>query len=249
MKMPRGLPKPDYQEARASPKLQPHILDYLTHIIAANEIDKTLENLHATIKAYKAYEWDADLVQLFNCFDEGNKTRPEWHIVRRHLQTDIELLESQWSRKIKAAFSDGEYVAAVGELYEEWCQIQPFRSPKTDDFARSLLDEWSVDRSFVQWELLKASFAFKMYYKKGGRFVWQMAGAQLGILKFRMQKRPSDAIDGLVIPDFYAGFKLDRNFVAARRSERQLTSHMGHMNASDSDYEDEDTDTEDDDDE
>lgn len=220
MKLPRSLPEPGYTLdqplGRASRHSVLHILDYLKHDVAASTIDTALGDLDRAIKGCNAQDFDADLTRLFNYLDEKHKTRGEWIKVRQRLRTDIESISNLWTRQINPATIDGNYVATVGELYEMWRDIQPLAAVRSSDFVQSLLDPWSNNLHFTTWELLKASYAFKLFYNSKGKFVWQMAGRQLAILKQRMSEQPGH----LVRPLIWAALRPDKKYIVARQAQR-----------------------------
>lgn len=233
MELPRFLDKPDYTLDEPSGKAfghaAPHILDHLRHGVARSTIEDALKHFYGAINEYNAQDFDADLTRLFNYLDEKYKTRGEWIRVRQRLRTDIESISNLWTRQTNTGTGDGNYVATVGELYEMWRDIQPLAAVRSSDFVQSLLDPWSKDHHSTTWELLKASYAFKLFYYSKSNFVWQMAGRQLAILKQRMSEQPGHVVRPLI----WAALRPDKKYIVARQAQRLAAAGLRDMSAAD----------------
>lgn len=65
-----------------------------------------------------------------------------------------------------------------------------------------------------QWALLRASMAFKTYYRTSPTFVWRMAGKQLCYIKAQVVSgRTGASAMACVLPVMYAGLRPDGKFV------------------------------------
>ncbi|KAK4235595.1 hypothetical protein C8A03DRAFT_46294 [Achaetomium macrosporum] len=184
-----------------------------------------------------AHYWDPDLVVYYENFKSLTTDSRSFRAVLESLQTALGQVELEWrlamSKPAKA--SEPTYPEKVRQLYEKWSAIEPRAvgragSNRLDAKTAALLEQpYLADRGAAGtsfWALLRASTAFKMFYKRNSKFVWQMAGAQLAFIKAQMSScsrgSPGGAGKGgrwgegmplLITPLMYAGLMPDGRFV------------------------------------
>ncbi|KAK3399196.1 RNA dependent RNA polymerase-domain-containing protein [Sordaria brevicollis] len=221
------LPDPFYKSDNWLGRGQPtHIIDYLKFSIARPAIDKELEAFHKSMKASKnsedgAHFWDPELASYYKFFKEMGAKSKSCALLLKTLENRIGEVEIAYSRLVRnkdMRDSADSYPVRVNQIYEKWCDITPDAMDKSgatyDSKVIRLLElPFLNDREMNTWALLRASTAFKLYYNKAPRFVWQMAGRQLAYIKAQMQSKPGEGAPALVTAFMYAGLMPDKKFV------------------------------------
>ncbi|AEO68606.1 uncharacterized protein THITE_2079458 [Thermothielavioides terrestris NRRL 8126] len=215
-----------------------HIVDYLKFAVAKPTIDRELEELHKVMQASRragpdddaaAHSWDPDLAVYFENFKALTAESRSLRAVLEALQNALGAVEHEWKVLMsKGSSSSLTYPEKVRQLHAKWCAIEPRAvgragSNRLDAKTAALLEQpFLADRGGAgtsYWALLRASTAFKAYYKTNPKFVWQMAGAQLAFIKAQMSSPGggggggSDGMPLLVTPLMYAGLAPDGRFV------------------------------------
>jgi hypothetical protein len=212
----RHLSTPLYKASNASRSIGPganHIIDFLS-FTAKSVVDAVLEDLHKFMLQSNASTTDEDIVGYWDHFSKMcEQQKPKWFAaLRQNLRSDLEACRREWSRL--ATLND--YRASVGQVYRVWSDIKP-RVPAqvagTPNAACFLLQEDLVHPELSQWELVKASLAFKLYSGQG-RFVWQLAGRQLQAIKaLSTRSRGLGNAPIVVVPNMYAALKPDNTHI------------------------------------
>ncbi|KAK9435782.1 RNA-dependent RNA polymerase [Metarhizium brunneum] len=233
---------PEYKLERASYNISkqanPHVLDYLKHVVAERTVAEALTELETTLKGYEACHYDEQLTRMFNFYDNHYKNSHDentatWCNVKNALKEDIESVAKLWTNTIT---KDKDYVASVGSIYQQWRRIQPLPTESSSDLVKLLLQPYMADRQSTLWELLKASFAFQKLCNYKTAFLWQMAGRQLAMLKPMMSHSAAMTSCVLVVPGLYGVLKPDKKLIATRRVQR-LAETEGIYNLSAGDLE------------
>ncbi|KUI72631.1 putative RNA-dependent RNA polymerase SHL2 [Cytospora mali] len=231
----RELPLPTYKNTNGftrGPGAK-HIIDYLTHA-SKTVVDGALANLHKFMEASQASFLDRDVAGYWEHFERtfGNPDRrgiprAAWFLALRDgLRSDVEACHDEW-RKAMALKNQVDYRTKVEYIYGIWRAIKPRIAPEevsdplADPARKFLLQDGLVVPELSQWELVKASWAYKHYHHQRpyvGRFVWQMAGRQLQAIKaLAVQSRPAgDAVPILVVPNMYAALRPDNTYIKRR---------------------------------
>lgn len=212
----RQLPTPLYKDSNASRSIRPgarHIIDFLSYT-ASSVVHDALKDLHKFLSQSQASTTDKDIVGYWGHFAEVYKQeRPEWFtVLHQNLLSDLRDCRDEWNRLV----TPSNFRAAAGQVYRVWSDIKP-RVPEDSaggsEAARLLLQEGLVHPELSQWELIKASLAFKLH-SRGSRFVWQMAGRQLQAIKaLSTGSRGPGAVPVIVIPNMYAALKPDNTYI------------------------------------
>lgn len=247
------LDDPAYKHNKWGDMSEPeHIIDYLKFSIATPAVDRELTAFHKAMKGGMdgsgqggAEYWDPDLVVYYKAFKDLADQSRSLRAVLESLTNAIGALEREW--KVSMSSRDVAYPDRVRQLYRKWCDIEPQAigrsgSNKLDPKTAALLEQtYLADRGTSYWSLLKASAAFKMYYKTSPRFVWQMAGRQLAFIKAQMTSRSEEQTPLLVTSLMYAGLMPDGKFVSQylARIEGEGSQYMDPEDA-ESDDDDED---------
>lgn len=212
----RYLSIPLYKDSNASRSIGPganHIIDFLSHT-AQRVIYAVLEDLHKFLSKSQASTNDTDIVGYWNHFAQMyDQQQPEcFAALQQNLRSDLQECRDEWSRLVIPI----DYRAAVGQVHKIWGDIKP-RIPDNvaggSEVACLLLQDGLVHPELSQWELLKASLAFKLYSRRG-RFVWQMAGRQLQAIKaLSTGSKGAGMVPVIVVPNMYAALKPDNTYI------------------------------------
>ncbi|KAK3368687.1 RNA dependent RNA polymerase-domain-containing protein [Podospora didyma] len=220
---------PAYQGDIWAGKSDPvHIIDYLKFKIAKPAIDQELKEFHKAMQTDKsraaigeddaAHHWDPDLTSFYEGTKALRSSSRSWNAILDSLKNAIGEVEREWKKIMGNRDSDMEFPDKVKFIHAKWHEIRPQAishsgSNKLDPKVIGLLEQpWLADPSEASlWALLKASTAFKMFYKTSPKFVWQMAGRQLAFIK--AQTIHGDGVPVLTSPLMYAGLNPDGRFV------------------------------------
>ena len=196
-----------------------------------------------------ANHWDPDLVVYYEGFKAITQGSRSCSALLKSLENIIGQVCVEWQR-IHAGSSDLSFPAKVNQVYEKWRAIESKvlgGTNRVDSKIAKLLSQpylcgvgksgtdgsgTAVDASseLSYFGLLKASTAFKLYYNRNPRFVWQMAGRGLATIKAQVVSSrggdslaarwtggqvggPGDGVPVLVTPLMYAGMMPDKKFV------------------------------------
>ncbi|KAL2128099.1 hypothetical protein VTI74DRAFT_9740 [Chaetomium olivicolor] len=226
----------------SSPREPRHIIDYLRFAVANPAIDRQLEALHKAMQASKqdtaepqedtAHWWDPDLAVYYVNFEALTEKSESFKTLFDALKKALGAVEREWkilmNKSARDPAANQPYPYKVRQLYAQWLAIEPRALSHTGsirldaDTAALLEQPYLAERGpgaagTSYWALLKASVAFKLFYRTNPKFVWQMAGAQLAFIKAQMSASAagvrSDQMPLLVTPLMYAGLMPDGRFV------------------------------------
>ncbi|KAI5924993.1 RNA dependent RNA polymerase-domain-containing protein [Camillea tinctor] len=210
---------PKYKNSDWDRDTQPtHIIDFVKFAVGKPTIDTELAALDKFLN--QAVAFDKDLVRFYQYyeklqrpFDERAKARGEgrfrmttWETILEELKKDIERVAMEWAN------SQDSFNAKLSNAYDKWQSIVPTTkvSSKT---IRALREDGLAGIGLSPWDLLKASFCFKMYYAKYATFPWYVAGWQLGYLKAIYTSQDATVPPILMTPGIYAGSRPDAKFI------------------------------------
>ncbi|KAK7722556.1 hypothetical protein SLS64_001093 [Diaporthe eres] len=212
----RHLPTPLYKNSNASRSIGPgakHIIDFLSYTSQC-VTNAVLEDLHKFMLKSQASTTDMDIVGYWNHFAKVyEQQQPEcFSALHQNLRSDLQECREEWSRLVNPS----TFRAAVVQVYKVWSEIKP-RIPQHivggSDAACFLLQDGLVHPELSQWELIKASLAFKLYSRQS-RFVWRMAGRQLQAIKaLSTSSRGPGAVPVVVVPNMYVALKPDNTYI------------------------------------
>ncbi|KAG8168343.1 hypothetical protein KVR01_001092 [Diaporthe batatas] len=214
--MKRHLSTPRYKASDGSRSVGPgaqHIIDFLS-FTARSIVDASLKDLHEFMVRSNAGTTDEDITGYWNRFAAVcEQQHPEWFAaLHQNLRCDLEACRGEWSKLVRL----DDYRGSVGQVYRAWMDIKP-RVPAQaaggPGASWFLLPDGVVHPELSQWELVKASLAFKLYSGKG-RFVWQVAGRQLQAIK-ALSTRSGGLGNApvVVVPNMYAALKPDNTYI------------------------------------
>lgn len=211
----RHLSTPLYKDSNASRSISPcakHIIDFLSHT-AQRVIHAVLEDLHKFLSKSQASTNDMDIVGYWNHFAEMYEhQQPDcFAALQKNLRSDLQECRDEWSRLVISI----DFRAAAGQVYKIWSDIRPRIEHVAGGsvLASLLLQDGLVHPELSQWELLKASLAFRLYSRQG-RFVWQMAGRQLQAIKaLSTGSKGAGIVPFIVVPNMYAALKPDNTYI------------------------------------
>lgn len=205
-----------------------HIIDYLKFTVAKPAIDRELEALHRALQAGEGRStggdgeaadwWDQDLAVYFEAFKALTTESRTYRAILDALTNSIGEVEQEWKRLMSSRDPGLAYPEKVKKVYAKWCAIEPrvigrSGSNRLDPKTAAFLEQpYLANREGASyWALLKASTAFKTYYRTSPKFVWQIAGRQLALIKAQMTSREQAPL--LVTPLMYAASAPDGKFV------------------------------------
>lgn len=216
-----------------------HIIDHLKFDVAKGVVDNELTSLASFYKLDPAHTFDVDLANYWNQFEESlgqrnihGLTQARWLIaLSDNLKSQLESCRELWAERMLSK----DYRANVLEVYNKWREIEPHieaslltDEPHLIETVRAfLLQPETHHPDLTQWQLLKASMTFKMFYRTHTKFTWQVAGRQLQFIKaLKYSAEVSAGTDSrvqgreggggaavLVIPRLYAALRPDNKYI------------------------------------
>ncbi|KAI2778960.1 RNA dependent RNA polymerase-domain-containing protein [Daldinia loculata] len=220
-------PDPQYKKNNWSVQGRPtHIIDYVKFSVGQPIVERELKTFYESLG--QAENFDKDLVRYYQYYEKLQRPFTErkeavkkltWERILEKLRRDIDAVAQEWPK------SRGEWDAKLAGIYDKWQEIEPTDKVKSDTVRSLLLQEDQARIGLSSWDLLKASFAFKMYYSKFPKFVWYIAGKQLAYLKATYISQAASAPPVLMTPSMYAGSRPDNKYarvLAAKNDGRNL---------------------------
>ncbi|KAI1484054.1 RNA dependent RNA polymerase-domain-containing protein [Daldinia eschscholtzii] len=220
-------PDPQYKKDNWGTQGKPtHIIDYVKFGVGQPIVNRELKSFQESLS--QAENFDKDLIKYYQYFEKFQRPLAErreavkqltWERILEKLKKDIDTVALEWPK------SRGEWDAKLTSLYDKWQEIEPTDKLKSETVQSLLLQEDQAKIGLSSWDLLKASFGFRMYYSKFPKFVWYVAGKQLAYLKATYTSHEAGAPPVLMIPSMYAGSRPDNRYarvLAARNDGRNL---------------------------
>lgn len=222
------LPAPAYKTGNLPLQIDDssHIIDFLM-CQARQVVDSALTDLHKFMQSSGASTRDPDVENYWNHFEasfgdlsNNGRARSKWFLhLRNGLKSDVDACLREWNGLMGSGVQD--YREKVGIAYASWRAIKPRilegRESDSANMVRKILAEDSpVVLDLANWELLKASWAFKHHHKR--RFMWQVAGRQLQAIKALASRVEEtllsiDRVPVPVVSNMYAALKPDNTYV------------------------------------
>ncbi|KAI0909643.1 hypothetical protein F4823DRAFT_624761 [Ustulina deusta] len=199
-----------------------HIIDYVKFVVCKPTVERELKIFNESLK--QAQKYDGHLfkyVEFFEKFrrsssvrkkeeDSVNKKRPTWDTVLKELEKSIKAVATYWNSYPTGA----KFEAKLTDTYDMWRNIMPTDKVNSRT-VRCIYEEGLAAVGLSPWDLLKASYCFKLYYRDSPNFPWYMAGYQLAYLKSVTVSQGSSAPPVLLTPEMYAGVRPDAKYVRA----------------------------------
>ncbi|KAI1175802.1 hypothetical protein F4777DRAFT_296968 [Nemania sp. FL0916] len=214
-------PQPQYKNNDWGGLGEPtHIIDYAKFVAGKPTVSRELEKLDRYLG--QAEHYDKDLVTFYEYFEKfkrprdlrmqeeavGKIKKTTWETVLDELKRSIDEVATHWGD------SRDEFEIKRDTAYDKWRSIKA--THKVNSKTVQSLCETSLEGiGLSQWDLLKASYCFKMYYKRYPSFPWYMAGYQLAFLKSIAVSQGGEAPPVLLTPEMYVGSRPDAKFVRA----------------------------------
>ncbi|KAK4083650.1 uncharacterized protein Triagg1_1312 [Trichoderma aggressivum f. europaeum] len=222
------LPDPEYAKEKGSRrpdnKGRLHILDYLRFDVADAVIDEVLTSFNEAVKENNAIPYDEDLTKICNMYEERSKTSAGCRQLLTHLRNNIGKLRDEWRVVGDNGTETSKYANKVDALYQKWLDIQlPAELFASGEFPE-LVHDINKNSAMSNWELLKASTAFKKHYNNGYKFVWNMAGKQLGFIKAMAHRVPGETSKVLVVPWMWGVLRPDKKLITSLMLQREAAS-------------------------
>jgi len=223
-----GLPnfqrKPAYKD-KGGQRPTKHTIDRLVFEVAANVRERVLQDF--TVAFAQAGTWDDDLGRLWNLEYQRAKQDEDLIKVREDLRRQLKLIFEFWKSKVTERGDELDMVkplnrkdgvsmtfrALAGYCRNSFLAIQPL-----EGITHSVVDRW---RSEIEtptaiggsWRYIKASALFYLWHKSG-KFVWYVAGLELGEIK--AQAKGLDTYH-TIVGGLYEFYKMDGKML--RRSQ------------------------------
>ncbi|OTB06797.1 hypothetical protein M426DRAFT_318509 [Hypoxylon sp. CI-4A] len=220
-------PNPQYKRETWGGKGEPtHIIDYVKFAVGKPTVEGELRLFNESLG--NSEHWDKDLARFYEHFEKFQRPFSErkdairmstWELILAELKKDIDAVAQEWP-----SIRGGEWDAKVTNIYDKWQRINP-TSKASSKITRALMFEDQVTTGYSNWDLLKASFCFKLYYRKHPKMVWYIAGKQLANLKAQRVSCRAGIPPVLIIPSMYASSRPDAKYaraMAARAEGRDL---------------------------
>ncbi|KAI0382976.1 RNA dependent RNA polymerase-domain-containing protein [Hypomontagnella monticulosa] len=224
-------PEPRYKKETWSGKGEPtHIIDYVKFIVGKPTVEAELRAFNQFLG--QAEHFDKHLIQWYQYFEKlqrplaerkeaermGIMKKSTWETVLEELRKDIDAVALEWPK------FRGEWDAKIAYIYGKWQEISPTNKVNSKTI-KSIQPEDQVRIGLSTWDLLKASFCFRMYYNKYPTFVWYIMGKQLAHLKALCVSHEASAPPVLMIATMYAGSRPDNRYartLAARHDGQSV---------------------------
>ncbi|KAI9878540.1 MAG: hypothetical protein M1830_000594 [Pleopsidium flavum] len=217
---PKFPPPPAYKEGSTTLPTS-HIIDYLVFQVAKGIRQETLADFAQEFKDVPSY--DPHLASLYKREQDDSTHDPEIRRVLHQLNMDIAATNKRWLENASASeeerAKEGRFSACVEETHSRFVRIMPA------DSTHPLVSRWRRDaeRNHVShWSLLRASAAFIKYHRGTGKFLWYVAGRELGIMKAAQTGRWR-----AVVEPVYAALKPDAGYVKKIGSKRLWDEGFG----------------------
>lgn len=225
--LPRTLTKPAYKD-RQKARPTRNLIDHLVFVVAKGVRQKAL---HEFDKHFiDVSPRDDDLLRIRNEEVEEAKSNKPLASVLKNLEAGLKDINRFWSIHARVEDLDENMLPqrkskstdtmTFGNLVEK-CRADFLSLKPTIDEqcgASDRISIWQRDHACGRssdWDLLKASVAFHLYYNKG--FVWHLAGVELGKIKATAR---GTGTYRTVVGEVFDALKLDKRVVhGARRRE------------------------------
>lgn len=209
---PKFLPIPAYKEGSDSNPTN-HIIDYLVFDVAKPIRQETLQAFAQEYNDVPSY--DSDLAALHTREHDDAIYDPEVRRILQQLNIDIAAVHTYWldvsGCPEEERAKEGRFSASVEETHSRFVKIMPAES------MHPLVSRWRRDaerEDISHWSLLRASAAFKRHHR-GGKFLWHVAGRELGIMKAMKTGRWR-----AIVEPIYAGLKPDAGYIKRVEAKR-----------------------------
>lgn len=223
----RNLPtfqrKPAYKNKR-SERPTKHTIDRLVFEVAANIRERVLQDF--TIAFANAGTWDDDLGHLWSLEYQRAKQDEDLMKVREDLRRKLEVIFDFWKREVergdeldmvkplkRKGGASMTFSALAGYCRDSFLAIQPL-----EKITHSVVDRWRSEAETPtaiggSWRCIKASALFYLWHKSG-KFVWYVAGLELGQIKAQAK-----GLDNYhtIVGGLYEFYKMDGKML--RRSQ------------------------------
>ena len=219
MGLPMRLPKPAYKDKNAPPRLpKRNLIDNLVFNVAKGTTAKALTQF--TKRFEGASRWDHDLNAVYKAEDEVSRRDPILKSVLGNLRAELEGLFTFWTKHAYGEqLHDGHvphrgettFKARIEQLRDRFLALEPAAAQTTDPKPplNHITDRWAKDDGSVKgaWLRLKASMLWNKYHTRG-KFIWYVAGKELGELKLLGRGKARG-----VGEDLFWAYKLDSKMV------------------------------------
>ena len=214
--------KPKYKESTKHRQGSDHLIDFLVFKVAREVSTKALKDLWQPFK--DTAPRDEELLKLSAKEHENAKANAELKDVLNNLWQDIERLHNDFTRNstqskdydnstsTKASASDPKFRAVAENCRAEFIALSPrLTNGKTQSCQSDRIRDWQQTHAKGEpsyWDLLKASVAYAGHSKS--KFVWHMAGLELGEIKATARGR---ATYRCVRNEIFNGLRVDAKFI------------------------------------
>ncbi|KAI2612210.1 RNA dependent RNA polymerase-domain-containing protein [Hypoxylon fragiforme] len=219
-------PNPRYKNKEWDVEGAPQqIIDYVKFSVGNPTIEMEMKSFTEALG--KAEQYDEDLVKFYNHYEDIKRAhavpkefvkKSTWETILNELRNNIDAVAQEWAK------TQGDWNAKVANIYDKWQEIRPTNKVNSRTI-KAWQQEDQVSTGFSNWDLLKASFCFKLYYNRYPGLIWNIAGKQLAYLKALAVSNRTGASPVMVIPTMYAGLRPDNKYaraLAARTEGRYL---------------------------
>ncbi|KAI1261954.1 RNA dependent RNA polymerase-domain-containing protein [Xylariaceae sp. FL1019] len=218
-------PQPQYKLDNWAVDGEPsHIVDYVKFVVGKPTVEQELKKLNQRFGT--AFDYDADLTKFCAYFQKfqrpfeqirQERVKPKlWELIFEKLKSDIDAVAQAWTKSIQSEKTSRE--ANITNVHDMWKEIKPCEKALKSKTIDAMCEHGLAAVGLSQWDLLKASYTFRLYYDRSSKFPWFVAGYQLCYLKSVYASGGKDihAPPMLMTPRMYAGVKPDARYVKNR---------------------------------
>jgi hypothetical protein len=224
LRIPGALPEPAYKGEnrlfRGGPR---HIIDYIKFSIVKPTIDKECKVFADALRSNSSAQfWDSDLAKPYEDFKVNLAGK---HSSCKRILDDLlnrlGEVENFWVTKMakdkERDASGSDFSARITEVYDKFLSIRPYlgREGVDSKVVHLLTQPYLANEELSGWNLLKASYMFRLYHKSKAKMVWRLCGRQLASIKAMTKDRGVGEGPPVVLtPLMYAASTVDKKFVA-----------------------------------
>lgn len=234
------LKKPAYKN-KGRERPTKHIIDRLVFEVAAGVRERALKDFTTTFAG--AGSWDDDLARIWGLETQRAKHVRHLAAVREDLKSGLERIFAYWKDNVAERGDDFDMrmpsrrgTAVSFRALVEHCRSEFLALKPLADINHPVVERWRSETEDLadvgkSWRFIKASAMFWLWHRSG-KFVWYVAGPELGEIKAKSRGLGSYHI---IVGDLYDFYKLDGKMLR-RKQGREGEAEQWGIEEKESDY-------------